>query len=47
MRKQLEEPAVLLSCSVRLFVFAILYTICRQNESVFQADLIPSVRVVF
>lgn len=47
MRKQLEETAVLLSCSVRLFVFAILYTICRQKESVFQADLIPLVRVVF
>lgn len=47
MRKQLEEQAVLLRCSVRLFVFAILYTICSQSDSVFQADLIPSVRVMF
>lgn len=46
MRKQLEKQVVLLSCSVRLFVFAILYVVCSQRESVFQLgvlwpDLIP------
>lgn len=46
MRKQLEEQVVLLSCSVSLFVFAILYVVCSRHESVFQLcvlwpDLIP------
>lgn len=53
-RKQLGEQAVLLSCSVRLFVFASPYAVCRQHDSVFQLglgqlqpNLIPWVRVMF
>lgn len=40
MRKQLEEQVVLLSCSVRLFVFAISYGVCSQHESEFQLGVL-------
>lgn len=38
--KAVGREAVLLSCSVRLFVFAGLYAVCSQHESVFQLSLL-------